>query len=281
MKDEASEQGGAFVPFNEFFLTTLLSVADIQLSFGACVKWPPQARSQTDTFPTGTEVSACVSVQDWVPGSPTKGLRAADAQGRAMAGGGARGRAVIQHSERVKHARGRAGRGGWREAAGRGLRGPWGSQLPSVPAIPDAVSSPRLPCTDGVYPRAEGARLRAGAEGVACAVPSSARAAPRRGHHAAVAAADPRGLRGRRQRARRLASDHGDTRALPEAALCPRHCWVSGPFRPPVTCLPTPSFPSFLKGTHISLGCLISRVLRQDRGDQESSLVLPGSLRAS
>lgn len=77
------------------------------------------------------------------------------------------------------------------------------------------------------------------------------------------------------------ASDHG-TRGVARGCPCFVHTTAGsqGLSHPsPLTCLrPAPSFPSLLKGTHVSLGCLIPRVLRQDRGGQGSSLVLPRSL---
>lgn len=119
-------------------------------------------------------------------------------------------------------------------------------------------------CAGSVCPQAEGARLRPGTEGVACAVPF-ARTAPRKRvtrwslqrNHGGQAREAPAstwllttGTRG------------CCPRRLPEAVARghPRFAHVTAGPRglsdPPVTCLPTPSFPSLLKGAHISLGVL-------------------------
>lgn len=209
VKDTASGQKEAFVPFNRFFCTALLSVTHTQLSFGTCVKRPPQARSQRDISLLGSEVSACVRVQGSVRGSPAKGSREADAPGRARAGGGEQKPRRACWEQQGPRERG--------EAAGRGPPGRGASWLCSVPGIPDTASSLRLAL--------RGRRALAGP----CRC-------PRVGSHSGHCSEPTGAEQGGSQRAGRLAFPRPLTtghEALPRLPLlCSHHCWVSGPFSP-------------------------------------------------
>lgn len=195
VKDTASGQKEAFVPFNRFFCTALLSVTHTQLSFGTCVKRPPQARSQRDIFLLGSEVSACVRVRGSVRGSPAKGSREADARGRARAGGGEQKPRRACWEQQGPRERG--------EAAGWGPPGRGASWLCSVPGIPDTASSLRLAL--------RGRRALAGP----CRC-------PRVGSHSGHCSEPTGAEQGGSQRAGRLAFPRPLTTghaALPEAAL--------------------------------------------------------------